>query len=79
MLSGYEYIISKQIQWARNRDMPLTGSKGKRGRHAYTLDLGQNLFEPLLQENQDQFLKGDGQEIIGAPGSPAKMQALHSS
>jgi hypothetical protein len=79
MHSGNEYIISKQIQWAKNHNIPLTGSKGKRGRPTYTLELDQNLFEPLLQHNIDQFNQGNGQEIIGSPDNPAKMQALHSS
>jgi hypothetical protein len=79
MLSGYEYIVSKQIQWANNGNIPLIGSKGRRGRPTYTLDLDQNLFEPLLEENKIQFLNGNGQEILGAHENPAKMQALHSS
>jgi hypothetical protein len=79
MVSGYEYIITKQIQWARNNDIPLIGSKGKRGRPAYTLDLDQNLFEPLLEVNKTRFQDGHGQEFLGSQESPAKMQALHSS
>lgn len=79
MSSGYEYIISKQIQWAKNHDIPLKGSEGKRGRPTYTLDLNRNLYEPLLEENRDQFLQGNGQEILGSQEKPAKMQALHSS
>jgi len=79
MLSGYEYIISKQIQWAMNHDIPLKGSEGKRGRPTYTFDLNQNLYEPLLEINRDQFLQGNGQEILGSQEKPAKMQALHSS
>jgi hypothetical protein len=79
MLSGWEYIIAKQIQWAKNNNKPLIGSKGERGRATYTLDLNQNLFEPLLEENRKQFESGNGQETIGSPESPAKMQALHSS
>ena len=79
MTSGYEYIVSKQIQWALNQSIPLTGSKGERGRQAYTLTLDQNLFEPLLEENQKQINNGNGQELVGSPDSPAKMQALHSS
>ena len=79
MSYGYEYIISKQIQWAKNRNIPLIGSKRERGRPTYTHDLDQNLFEPLLEENQVQFEGGNGQEILGSPDSPAKMQALHSS
>ena len=79
MLSGYEYIISKQIQWAQNHNIPLIGSRGKRGRPTYTLDLNKNLFEPLLDGNCEQFLQGNGQEILGSQERPAKMQALHSS
>jgi hypothetical protein len=79
MLSGYKYIISKQIQWAKNNDKLLFGSKGERGRPTYTHDLDQNLFEPLLEENQTRFEDGNGQEIFGTQETPAKMQALHSS
>ena len=79
MLSGYEYIISMQIQWAKNHNIPLIGSEGKRGRPAYTMKLDQNLYEPLLEENRKQFLQGNGQEILGSQEKPAKMQALHSS
>ena len=79
MSSGYEYIISKQIQWAKNRNIPLISSKGERGRPAYTEKLDQNLFDPLLTENREQFDKANGQEMNGSPGNPAKMQALHSS
>jgi hypothetical protein len=79
MLSAYEYIVSKQIQWARNSGIPLTGKQGKRGRQAYTLTLDQNLFEPLSGENRAQIGGGNGQELVGASDNPAKMQALHSS
>jgi len=79
MLSGWEYIIGKQIQWAKNNNIPLIGSKGERGRATYTLDLSQNLFEPLLEENQKQFVSGNGHEVLSSLESPAKMQALHSS
>jgi len=79
MLSSHEYIISKQIQWAENHNIPLIGSRGKRGRPTYTLDLNQNLFEPLLKDNRDQFLLGNGQEILDSQEIPSKMQALHSS
>ena len=79
MPSGYEYIVSKQIEWAKNHDIPLIGSKGERGRQAYTLTLEQNLFEPLMPEVQKQIGAGNGQELVGTEDSPAKMQALHSS
>lgn len=79
MLSGWEYIVSKQIQWAKNNNIPLIGSKGERGRATYTRCLDRNLFEPLLQENEEKISSGDGHEIRGSLESPAKMQALHSS
>jgi len=78
-MKAHEYILTKQVQWAINHDIKLIGSKGKRGRPAYTLKLKQNLFESLLPEIYDSFKKGDGSEIIGRPDSPAKMQAVHSS
>ncbi len=79
MLSGWEYIVSKQIQWAKNNNIPLIGSKGERGRATYTVDLNQNLFEPLLEENKKRFEDGNGHEVQGSLNVPAKMQALHSS
>lgn len=75
----YEFIISKQIQWALNRGIQLIGSKGERGRLAYTTDLNQNLFEPLLPSIRSSFEKGDGNEVNGSPDNPAKMKAVHSS
>jgi hypothetical protein len=79
MLSSHEYIISKQIQWAMNRDIPLKGSKGERGRPAYTPELNMNLFWPLIERVRVRFEQGNGNEIIGSADSPAKMQAVHSS
>ena len=75
-MKAYEYIISKQIQWALNRDIPLIGSKVTRGRPARTLDLDKNLFEPLNVDVRKSFEQGDGNEISG---NPCKMQAVHSS
>jgi hypothetical protein len=78
-MNAYEYIISKQILWAWNHGIPLIGSKGSRGRPAYTKELDQNLFEPLDLTVRKSFDHGDGHEIIGDLKSPAKMQAVHSS
>ncbi len=75
-MKAREYILSKQIQWAMNRGITLIGSKGERGRHAYTPTLDQNLFEPLDLEVRRCFENGDGSEL---KGNPAKMQAVHSS
>ena len=78
-MKAYEYILSKQTQWAFNRGIPLIGSRGQRGRPAYTPRLDQNLFQPLESATHDSFKQGDGNETIGSAESPAKMQALHSS
>ncbi|MDI6768354.1 MAG: hypothetical protein QMD04_01605 [Anaerolineales bacterium] len=75
-MKAYEYITAKQIQWALNRGIPLVGSKGDKGRPAYTPELNQNLFEPLSLDTRKSFEQGDGGEISG---NPAKMQAVHSS
>ncbi len=78
-MKSYEYILAKQTQWALNQGTPLVGSKGRHGRPAYTLELNQNLFEPLMPSVRDCFLLGDGNELTGNAENPAKMQAIHSS
>jgi len=77
-MKGYEYILSKQIAWATNYGITLVGSKGKRGRPSYTLELDQNLFQPLLPVVRKSFADGDGAEL-GSKEYPGKMQAVHSS
>jgi len=79
MLSAFEYIISKQIQWARNRGLSLIGSGGEQGRPAYTHELPLNLFSPLANSTRTSFTQGNGNEIVSSSKSPAKMQAVHSS
>jgi hypothetical protein len=78
-MGANEYILSKQIQWAKNHDIQLVGSKGERGRPTYTTNLNQNLFEPLSKSVRESFMRGDGNEIKSNAGNPAKMQAVHSS
>jgi len=75
-MKAYEYILSKQTQWALNHNVKLIGSKGVRGRHAYTKRLRENFFEPLHPSVRKCFKAGDGGELIGYP---SKMQAIHSS
>jgi len=75
-MNAHEYIISKQIQWAYRNNIVLIGSKGKRGRKAYTQKLDDNLFVPLMPEVKSDFEKADGGELSG---DPCKMQAVHSS
>jgi hypothetical protein len=79
LLKAHEYILSKQIQWAMNQGIRLVGSKGDRGRLAYTSEINQNLFEPLKDTVRERFLQGEGNEIVGTPDNAGKMQALHSS
>jgi hypothetical protein len=78
-MKAYDYILSKQINWALNQGIRLTGSKGKKGKLAYTANLDKNLFEPLEPFVRYYFQHGDGSKIFGKDGYPAKMQAVHSS
>jgi hypothetical protein len=75
-MNAHDYILYKQIQWAHRNNIILIGSKGNRGRKAYTQKLDDNLFDPLLPETESNFKKADGGELIG---NPCKMQAVHSS
>jgi hypothetical protein len=79
MLKGFNYILSKQIQWAKRNNIKLIGSKVERGFPAYTQKLDENLFEPLASEIRKEILKGDGGEIINKNNLPAKANAVHSS
>ena len=56
-MNAHEYILSKQIQWAHRNNIVLIGSKGNRGRKAYTQKLDDNLFETLLPEVKSDFEK----------------------
>ena len=75
-MNAYEYILSKQVQWACRNNINLIGSKNSRGRPAYTQKLVYNLFESLLPDVQKEFIKGNGGELNE---KPCKMQAVHSS
>ncbi len=77
-MNGYQYILAKQTEWAKNQGIDLIGSKIGRGRPAYTINLDYNLFQPLLPDVRRSFEAGDGTEL-GSSGLPGKMQAVHSS
>ena len=77
-MNGYQYILAKQTEWARNRGLDLIVSKENRGRHSYTTNLDYNLFQPLLPEVRSSFSAGDGGELASS-AMPGKMQAIHSS
>lgn len=79
-MNGYQYILAKQTEWAKNNGLNLVGSKGNRGRPAYTVNLDYNLFQPLLPDVRRAFDNGDGNELGStSSGQPGKMQAIHSS
>ena len=75
-MKAYEQILAKQTEWARNNGIDLIGSKGDRGRPAYTRSLDDNLYKSLNPRTERSFREGDGGELTG---TPAKMQAVHSS
>jgi hypothetical protein len=72
-MNGYQYILAKQTEWAKNRGLELIGSKVDRGRPMYTIDLDHNLFRPLRKDVRTSFEAGAGSEL------PDKMRAIHSS
>ena len=78
-MNAREYILNKQVQWARNLGLELIGSKNEHGYKAYTKTLDENLFEPLSSKTREEFLAGDGSELSEDSEFPSKMQALHSS
>ena len=78
-MNSYEYILSKQIQWALNQNITLIGSKRTRGRLAYTSKLEENLYEPLYEKTYQEFQSSDGNEILIDSDEPPKMNAVHSS
>lgn len=77
-MDSYTYIKERQVLWAKRRGITLQGSKGERGYPAFTLNIGQNLFEPLSRETECQFQKADGKEL-GDGKTPGKIQAVYSS
>ena len=77
-MKAHEYIILKQIAWARRQGVSLIGSHGERGRKAYASSLDENLFAPLTSSTKQAFKEGDGNEL-GSGALPGKMQAVHSS
>jgi hypothetical protein len=68
-MDGYQYILAKQTEWAKNNGLDLIGSKADRGRPMYTRNLDQNLFQPLLPDVRTSFATGDGSEL-GSSGLP---------
>lgn len=78
-MDASEQIIAKQLEWAHNQGLRLTGSRGSRGRKAYTTNLQNNLFQSLNIHSRIELEEGDGGELKSTEKWPAKIQALHSS
>ncbi len=74
-----DQIITKQIEWAKNKGLKLIGSAGDRGRKVYTTKISDNLFQPLNLKSRKELEDGDGGELKSKTEQPAKIQALHSS
>lgn len=78
-MNAYEYILAKQIAWARRNQITLQGSAIDRGREAYTKHLQDNLFQDLHPDTKAEIEEGDGGELTGNATKAAKMSAVHSS
>jgi hypothetical protein len=74
-----DHIIAKQLAWATNRALKLTGSSGDSGRPVYTSSVNANLFQPLNKATRADLENGDGSELAGTSKKTAKIHALHSS
>lgn len=73
-MKSYNYIKAKQTAWARRRGLTLTDSTNDgRGEKNYVKETNQNIFQGLSEKTNEQFEKGQGNELKN------KMRALHSS
>src|SRR4030066_543724 len=77
-MNAYNLIISKQIEWAKNKGIQLVGSHTDQGRECYTTSIVDNLFQPLNERTREDLEHGDGGEL-SVTKAPAKICALHSS
>lgn len=78
-MNGYNYILEKQLNWAKRNKLELVGSQIDKGKKTYTSTLEKNLFEPLLNKTLTEINQGDGGELKKDNNHAAKMCALHSS
>jgi hypothetical protein len=86
-MKAYEYLVTKQILWARRRGIRLGSqfrnasdrTKRDRGRKLFVYDLADNLFEPLTEKARQAFENGDGGELHADKPGEGNMYALHSS
>lgn len=86
-MTGKDYILTKQTQWAKANGINIvgstlpTGEKDRKGIPAYTTKVNDNLFEPLLSEVKAGLNSGDGGEfrLRNKKQTLPKFQAVHSS
>ncbi len=78
-MNGRKYILSKQLQWAHRHGLALQGRSSAEGNPNYTINIKDNLFEPLSEEALVALKAGHGNELKPQTGSIPKIQALHSS
>jgi len=78
-MNAYEYIILKQIEWAKNNGIKIIEKRDGNTWIAYTEKLEDNLFlRSISEETKKELKKGDGNELSTKNGKP-KIQALYSS
>ncbi|SFN04570.1 PGN_0703 family putative restriction endonuclease [Thermodesulforhabdus norvegica] len=78
-MNAYEYIISKQIEWAKNKGIKIIEKRNGNTWTAYTEKLEDNFFlRSISEETKAELEKGDGNELSTKNGKP-KIQALYSS
>jgi hypothetical protein len=82
-----DYIVSRQIQWARRHGIRLGGqfrhssdpTQVDRGAKTWVYRLEDNLFEPMLPQVRREFEAGDGGELVARDPKRGNMHALQSS
>jgi hypothetical protein len=79
-MKGFEYIKSKQQNWADRKGFVRVGSTiDGRGEKNYLKEINDNLFQPITDITKQQYNSGDGNETTDTDKNLAKMKALHSS
>jgi hypothetical protein len=86
-MTGYEYIVARQILWAQRRGIRLGSqyrnhrdpAKPQRGSKFVVFNLEDSLFGPPTDAARRAFEDGDGGEIRRDKPGEGNMYALHSS
>lgn len=78
-MKGANYILDKQVFWAKRNGISLVGSQITKGKLAYTKTLNENLFKPILPQVEEEIKNGNGGELRSNVNHSAKMFAVHSS